>query len=251
MNTNGSTSARLSPGELHVWWIKLPSERDDLSVLESALSHDERNHANRFRSPVQKNEFIAARAALRDILAGYVGVPPGRLSFHYGSFGKPALSPMFGPCGIKFNMSHSFGMALLAVANAEVGVDIERIDPALAEEQLADRLFSVPEISSLRCLPLAMQPEAFFNCWTRKEAYLKAVGLGLCGALDSFDVSVAPDASTVILHEGAAWLIQGMVLGPDYIGAVAVEGTTWSIRVLNWSAPSAQIPSAMPTSEAA
>jgi phosphopantetheine--protein transferase-like protein len=137
---------------------------------------------------------------LRDILGRYLGVPPSELGFRYSAYGKPALAAGFDGVGVRFNISHSHEMALLAVTcHREIGVDIEYLGREIRGEEIAEHFFSTHERASLRALPAAAKHEAFFNCWTRKEAYIKAHGEGLSLPLDQFDVSLAPGEPAALL----------------------------------------------------
>jgi 4'-phosphopantetheinyl transferase len=133
-------------------------------------------------------------------------------------------------------LSHAGSLALFAIArNREVGVDLERIKPNLAEADIAGKFFSRNEATRLRSLPPNSQLRAFFNCWTRKEAYVKARGGGLQIPLDSFEVTIAPDEQVALLGDGAlGWSLHALTLDPDFVGAVAVEGSDWKLRLWEW-----------------
>ena len=150
---------------------------------------------------VHRNRFIAGRALLRDLLAGYLGQPPEAIRFAYNEWGKPALAPGFVTRDLRFNLSHSEDLAMYAfVLDRDVGVDLEMIRAEVANERVAGNFFSASEVATLRALPLEHQAEGFFNCWTRKEAYVKARGQGLSIELKSFDVSLIPGQEAKILR---------------------------------------------------
>jgi 4'-phosphopantetheinyl transferase len=136
---------------------------------------------------------------------------------------------------LRFNLSHSGSTALYAVAcQREVGIDLERIEPKLADD-IAEKFFSRNEVATLRSLPSSARLQAFFNCWTRKEAYVKARGAGLQISLRSFDVSLAPDEQAAFLSEGQfGWSLRALRLDPDYAAAIAVEGKDWQLRLWQW-----------------
>jgi phosphopantetheinyl transferase len=161
--------------------------------MRTILNPEETARADRFFMDVHRNRFIAGRALLRDLLAGYLGQPPEAIRFVYNEWGKPALAPGFAARDLRFNLSHSQDLAMYAfVLERDVGVDLEMIRAEVANERVAENFFSPSEVATLRALPLEHQAEGFFNCWTRKEAYVKVRGQGLSIELKSFDISLIP-----------------------------------------------------------
>lgn len=218
--------------EIHVWRALL-DEDPDPAALETVLSDDELERAGRFRFERDRRRFAAARRALRRILAGYLGEAPQRLRFAQSEHGKPLLAWPQGS-GVRFNVSHSDALALCAVSrDREVGVDVEALRPLPDAEALAQRFFSPAERVHLGRQSPERRLEAFFCCWTRKEAYLKALGCGLLKALDSFEVSVAPDDVEGRLRvpaepaEESRWSLLSLDLGPGFVAALAGEGPPW------------------------
>jgi len=182
---------------------------------------------------------------LRDILSCYLRVPPSELGFRYSAYGKPALADNFDAAGVRFNVSHSHEMALFAVTcGREVGVDIEYLGREVRGEEIAEHFFSTQERANLRALPAEMKHLGFFNCWTRKEAYIKAHGEGLSLPLDQFDVSLAPGEAAALLatrsdpREALRWSLQALTPGPGYVAALAVEGQGWQLTCWQWSTTS-------------
>ncbi|MGB2890178.1 MAG: 4'-phosphopantetheinyl transferase superfamily protein [Candidatus Acidiferrales bacterium] len=230
--------ARLTLGvnDVDVWRADLELGPPELYRLRETLSPDELDRAARFYFPEDRQRFIAARGILRDILARYLGCVPAAVDFSYRVFGKPSLASNYTAEGLQFNLSHSGSMALYAVARQrEVGIDIERIEPQFAAEGIAEKFFSRNEVARLRSLPSSAQLEGFFNCWTRKEAYVKARGGGLQIPLDSFDVSLAPHEEATFLSEGEfGWSLRALIIDPDYVAAIAVEGNDWQLRLRQW-----------------
>lgn len=235
----------LSHEEVHVWRASLEQPPGVAARLRLTLSEDERERAARFHFERDRVRFVIARAALRDILGRYLDLPPGNLHFAYGPYGKPLLSPEFVPDsaggGVDFNISHSHTLALVAVARGRaLGVDIERVRADAAERQIAERFFSAQEVAALCALPDAQQPRAFFDCWTRKEAYIKARGEGLSFPLEEFDVSLQPDAPAALLcvrgdaGEAGRWSLRALDVEPGYAAALAVEGRGWLLRSWRW-----------------
>jgi 4'-phosphopantetheinyl transferase len=165
---------------------------------------------------------------LREILSGYLETTPAQVRFSYNAYGKPAVQDS----RVRFNVSHSGGWALFAVTERrEVGIDIERIDARVAQEQIPERFFSAWEAAQLRALPVAQQTDAFFRCWTRKEAYIKARGLGLSLPLDSFDVSLAPGEPAALLRGAGNYALQELPAPEGFAAAIAAEGTDWEVTL--------------------
>ncbi len=137
---------------------------------------------------------------------------------------------------MRFNISHSHGLAVLAFArNREIGIDLEPIRPEFAGEEIAERYFSAQELAELRALPAALRPEGFFLCWTRKEAYVKARGLGLQVPLDSFSVSLTPGQPEILQSvDSARWSLRSFAPAPNFVAAIVEEGQDWHPRYWNW-----------------
>ena len=178
---------------------------------------------------------------LRTILGRYLGRDPAQLRFRYGPSGKPVLYVESGSHSIRFNVSHTRDIALYAVTiGREIGVDIERIRVDFGTEDIAARFFSGREVAALGALPPPYRLEAFFTCWTRKEAYLKARGQGLSFPLDRFTVSLAPGERAALLEvlddpkETARWSVRQLFPGADHVAALAVEGRDWHLKCLQW-----------------
>jgi 4'-phosphopantetheinyl transferase len=191
-----------------------------LNILRELLSEDERNRADRFHFEIHRRRFVAARGMLREHLGRCLERDPANIGFSYNSHGKPAVDDVY------FNLSHSDTLVLYAISRTrEVGVDIERVNPSFAEEQIPEHYFSPAEVTVLRSLPKDKQTEAFFNCWTRKEAYVKARGLGLSLALHSFDVTLAPGEPAAFLRGGDGWSIEALDPAPGFAAAVVAAGS--------------------------
>lgn len=228
-------------GEIHVWRASLDQPPSLVTEYFASLSSDERERAARFYFPRDRNHFTVCRGILRAILGRYLSVPPGKLRFRYNGHGKPLLAGKFGGDRICFNLSHSQGLALFAVTfGLSVGVDLERIRFEMEVEHVAERFFSTREVSTLRALPGHLRREAFFTCWTRKEAYVKALGKGLSVPLDRFDVSLIPGESAALLEmrgnprEASRWWLQELSPGQDYVGALAGEGHLARLECWEW-----------------
>jgi 4'-phosphopantetheinyl transferase len=225
----------LPPGELHVWRapLELPGARHD--ALCSTLSTEEIGRAARFRTPELSARFLAGRGVVRAILAHYLEADPAALRFTAGERGKPALTGEH--AWLHFNASNSAGLALVAVArDRAVGVDVEERRPVPEALAIADRMLSRGECARLRALPPSALETAFLDCWTRKEAYIKAIGTGLWTGLDRFEVAIGPGAEPALLTvdgspEGAArWALRALDPGPGYAAAVVAEAPVTLLR---------------------
>lgn len=225
----------LSAERVDVVDVPLDPPADDLLAL---LDDDERGRASRFRFAGDRARFVAAHAMTRIAIGRATGCPPDALRFTAGPFGKPRLAES--AIDVRFNLSHAGDRALLALTRGrEVGIDIEEHRP-LDVLDLAARFFAVDEIHALEALPASEREEAFYRCWTRKEAFIKALGLGLSLPLDCFSVSLASDepfqalrtchAAPALLHQ---WRIVALPVGSGYSAAVTAEAGAWAVR--RWS----------------
>jgi len=231
----------LGTNEIHVWRASLDQPIPRFHKLREMLSKDERMRAGRFHFEQDRKRFIVGRGILRTILGRYLNVEPARLQFCYGKNGKPALSDTFNKINIFFNMSDSGRLAIYALSrDGEIGVDIEQICDLPERNRIADQFFSVRERAVFRALPEIMKNEAFFNCWTRKEAFIKAIGDGLSLPLDKFDVSLVPGEPARLLRvvgdpKGAIrWSIQELEPASGYVAAIAIEGQIKQLHCLQW-----------------
>jgi 4'-phosphopantetheinyl transferase len=225
---NDTRQSAIAYSAVEIYSARLDPDAARLEVLHRLLSPEERERAARFYFPIHRQHFIACRGMLREILAGYLEMAPAAVRFSYNAYGKPAV--LDSHC--RFNVSHSGGWALFAVTEGrEVGIDIERIEARVAQEQIPERFFSAWEVAQLRALPVEQQTEAFFRCWTRKEAYIKARGLGLSLPLDSFDVSLAPGEPAALLRGAGNYSLQELAAPEGFAAAVAAEGTDWEVTL--------------------
>ncbi len=230
----------LASGEIHVWRAFLSGDQTILRKLESTLAADEKARAARFMFESDRGGFIAARGILRDLLGRYIHCAPQTIEFTYGARGKPAVASRGTQPAICFNLSHSRGLAVIAIGRGrEIGIDVELIRPEFAGQEIAKRYFSTKEIEELNRLPAELRTEGFFLCWTRKEAYIKAKGDGLHISLDSFDVSLSPGRPAIFLGaEESRWSIESFVPCVDsehrYAAAVVGEGKDWMTRYFEW-----------------
>jgi 4'-phosphopantetheinyl transferase len=219
----------LPPGEIHVWRVALDRPPDELAALASLLSPEEHTRAARYRFHNARGEFIAGRAALRSILAAYLVATPRELLFDHGAQGKPRLRGDAPP--LYFNLSHSHGLALVAVTPAvEIGVDVERVRTFANQQALAERFFAPREVAALLTVAEAERPTAFFHAWTRKEAFVKAWGVGISYGVERVEVTLLPGEPAHLLcldgcaEAATAWSLSHLEPAPGYVGAVALEG---------------------------
>ena len=179
----------VSVEQVHLWWWNL----DDAAAVDpSTMSSDEHDRAQRFRFERDRLRYVCGRTTLRMIVGAYISIAPQDLRFDYG----PQEKPVVRGADVHFNLAHSGSVAVLAVARKELGVDVEVVRRGFADDEIAERFFAPTEIVQLRRLPQAAQEAAFFRCWTRKEAYLKALGGGLSLPLDAFTVEFANEGLT-------------------------------------------------------
>ena len=229
--------------QLHIWQINRSQSDKTLDALWEFLSDDEKARAERFRFPRDRNRYIAGRGAMRDILSRYVQHAPQALRFYYGLNGKPYLTTEFNSASLYFNLSHSNELALLGVfPAADIGIDIEFAREKFSGKDIAERYFSEFEISELESLPETHKVAGFFNCWTRKEAFIKALGDGLSRPLSQFDVTLKPEAEAKLLRtewdteEAKKWVLQDISVAPKYHAAVAVKAKIKAIQLWHWYA---------------
>ncbi len=208
--------------------VRLDASEEVSAALWQLLSRDERERAGKFRYAEHRQHYIVARASLRRLLAERLRIAPRAVEFVETEYGKPRLAPVHGSADVEFNLSHSGILALYAFTSSRaVGVDIELIREVPDADDLAERFFSPTEIASLRALPLDRRSLAFLACWTRKEAFIKALGLGFSCPLDAFDVTIDPDAPARItrieerIGRVANWAMHAFTPYPCYIAAVA------------------------------
>ena len=208
--------------------IDMGEASQDQERLDRLLSREERDRARRFHLERDRRRYVVRRGRLRELLARYLDCAPAQVRVSSTAYGKPFVAGS----DLEFNLSRSCNMALYVVARgAVVGCDIERRDMSFAVEQTAEQFFSREEVRELRSLPSARRVEGFFNCWTRKEAFVKARGGGLSLPLDGFDVSLAPGRPAALLRGGDGWSVCSFEPAPGYQAAMVARGT--SCR-LNW-----------------
>lgn len=226
----GWPSETLSVNEVQLWWTILPQSAARLAVLAATLSADEQARAARFRFPEHRDRFIAARGVLRELLSYYLNQPAAVLRFVQGKYGKPAL--MNTKAGLHFNVSHSENGVLYAIARREVGVDLEHHGRTIRYESIVERICTPEEWVAFQALPSVRRREAFFACWTRKEAIAKALGEGLVSGLSTLPVCFGEEAlpekrAVVRDKKGRQWSVLSLPMEKGWNAALAGRGTDW------------------------
>jgi 4'-phosphopantetheinyl transferase len=220
-------------GGIDVWRVQLDTLEPAAKSLERLLSPDEMKRADRFRFAQDRRRFVVARAVLRQLLGAYLGASPASLRFAYGPQGKPRLADAHYAQGhVTFNLSHSRELALLAVAKGcEIGVDLEAVRPLEEASAMARRIFSAAELAALAAMPEVERDMAFYRFWTRREAWVKALGTGLAEPPDRLDVTTA-DAGDAGEPD---WRFVRIEPGEGYVGALAVPaGISLDVRGRLW-----------------
>jgi 4'-phosphopantetheinyl transferase len=237
---------RLAPGatDVHVWaaWLQAPPEL--IHHCASLLAPRENERASRFRFDKHRNRFIAGRAILRSLLGRYLNCPPEKLQFSYGPHGKPSLAAEFHQASLHFNLAHSEDIAVFAVTRlGPVGIDVEQIRPLADADDLVERFFSPRENALFQPLSEDQKSIAFFNLWTRKEAWLKATGEGIAHSLNRVEVTFLPGepARLIALPERSGskyqWALRELSPAPEFVGAIALPDLEFAISNFQFSTP--------------
>jgi 4'-phosphopantetheinyl transferase len=226
----------LAANQVHVWAAHLDLRPGALTRLAHFLSEEEHGRAARFRFERHRNRFIAARGVLRSILATHLDCAPGELQFQYGANGKPALTGRFAETSLFFNLAHSDDLALIAITRlGPIGVDVEFVRPMADAGELVARFFSPRESARFETVPADQKDAAFFNLWTRKEAWLKATGDGIGHLLNRVEVTFLPDepAQLLALPEKPGlsrnWILRELSPAHGFVGALALPNVQFSI----------------------
>jgi len=230
------TTRALSLDEVHIYATNLDEFPVASKELAAPLSGEERARAARFHFAHDRERYIARRGILRRLLGSYLEVDPRKVVLSSGRYGKPTLAPSTGGPQPGFNLSHSDGIALYAFAwNRRIGIDVERVRSDIDHRGLAARFFSPGEQDGMGHVSEADLPACFFACWTRKEAVVKARGVGLSLPLHTFEVSIRPEAEPRLVwvtpDPAENWRLMTVIPRPGYVGALAVEGPQWTAWV--------------------
>jgi 4'-phosphopantetheinyl transferase len=220
-----SGSFKLTEQAVDVWAVHIAGPDGVAGEVEGVLAPDEIARADQYRFSHLRRSFVLARGALRILLGCYLDVSPASIQFTYGSRGKPALAR---PARVQFNASHSGDLAVFAfTAGCEIGIDVEQIRPIENMQRIADQFFCPEEAGELMSLTASQRERSFYLCWTRKEAYIKAIGDGLSAPLDGFRVTLEQDQPARFVHiandvsSAKAWTLHDLSLAPGYAAALA------------------------------
>ena len=233
-------SIALGPNQVHVWQASLTLPDRASRDLRALLSPEERARAERYRGERDRQRYAVAHGVLRLLLSRYLTVPPAELRFVAGPHGKPDLAAPSGDRPLRFNLAHSGELALFAFAvGREVGVDLEVINPRTVDPVIAERFFAPAESRRIVAQPPAERSHLFARFWTLKEAYLKAVGIGLTQPLHGFEIGLDGDVPCLVAalesdHTAAPWSMRELSVGPEYAAALCVEGTGWELSRREW-----------------
>lgn len=221
--------------DVHVWTVRIQASDELAANFERVLTSDEMDRAARFRFDGLRHSYVIARGTLRSLLGRYLDVPPASVRLNYGSRGKPALPS---DAGLEFNTTHSGGLAAFAfTVGCPIGVDVEQIRPLTELNDIASRFFCREEAAEILSLPPSERERAFFLCWTRKEAYIKAIGDGLSTPLDDFRVTLRDHETARLVHLGQdidaarAWTLEDLGLASGYAAALAYHDRQRSLSV--------------------
>ncbi len=229
--TNWRARTALQENEIHLWRVPLDQPPHVSNHLKTTLSLDEVQRANRFYTQKLHDQWTIARGSLRKLLSLYLEEKPDDIRFSTNEYGKPAIEYPARGRRLQFNLSHSADVALYAfIYDRSIGVDVEQMRVDVDYEAVAHHHFSPVENQILYNIPKEKRLQAFYHCWTRKEAYIKARGAGLAISLDQFDVSCQPEVPAALLasredpYEVTRWSFHDIQAGGRYAGALVVEG---------------------------
>ena len=228
----------LKKGKVILWIIDLKKGQKYIEYFKSNLSSDEVEKSDKFRFKKDCNCFIITRGVLRVLLSHYLNLNTNQIHFQYSYYGKPKLIPKY---NLSFNVSHSGNFSVIGFfKGAEIGVDIEECKNDFDVLEIAQNFFSKKEIEALNQIPENQRERAFFRCWTRKEAFIKAEGSGLSFPLDKFTVSLKSDDEASLLNtywdekEKSKWSLHAFSPYPNYLAAVAVKGNVKNYNLYDW-----------------
>ncbi|WP_149277117.1 4'-phosphopantetheinyl transferase family protein [Pareuzebyella sediminis] len=229
----------LQEGKAHVWYFSIDQFSGKFDTFKNVLSHDEIDKASTFKFEKDQNISVLSRGLLKMISAEYLGIKADMIDLKYGTFGKPFYANSTSNF-LKFNVSHSGNYIVLAFTkDSEIGVDVELIKRNFNVLDIAQNFFSIEEIKSLKTFEKSERVEAFFRCWTRKEAFIKAKGSGLSFPLDAFTVSLDKDNAELLrtewdLEERKEWRLFSFVPAKEYVGGLLVNKKIHSIEYFDF-----------------
>lgn len=228
-----SQSLTLTPHQVHVWSIDKDKHINKLPFYWSVLNETEKEKASKYRFENDHNCAVISRGILRILLGTYLKTSPKNINFQFGDYGKPTIIAS----NIEFNISHSANSIVMAFTlKSKIGIDVEYTKKSIDVKKISEHFFSKEEISSLLSLHKNYQQQAFYNCWTRKEAFIKALGCGLSFPLDQFVVSLDSTKNASLLatkwdeKEKDNWVLKTFNPQENYIGAVSVKGKVTDVQ---------------------
>jgi 4'-phosphopantetheinyl transferase len=220
-------------GGIHLWGASVSDLVEWIDGFHEVLSPDERQRAAAFRFDRHRAAYVVAHGVMREVLSRYLGRDAGSIVFDVGDAGRPHLSGET-ETDLDFNLSHAGDAIVMAVANQRIGVDVEEVKADIPYTKLARRFFAETEIEAVEAAGRETAPAVFFECWTRKEAIVKAVGRGLSMGLDSFGVSPSATHQRISVGDDGMWTVVGIGLAPGYVGAVATQEDD-EVERWNWA----------------
>ncbi len=234
----GPRRVELPLADAHLWSARLDAGGEQVQRCWEVLAEDERQRADRFRFASDRQHFLVARGVLRILLGRYLGIPGSAVRFEYGAFGKPALGGVHN-CDLQFNLAHSGNLAVYAfTCVGRAGIDVETDRAARLMQGVPESSFTPAEQRALAALPVDCRPQAFVALWTRKEAYLKALGLGLQAGLATFEMSVPPATAALMRRaqqdqNQGSWFFQNLQPAPHFWGTLCLENSA-AVQFWSW-----------------
>jgi len=230
----------ISGEEVHIYYVSISSVENQIPILKNYLTDEEEKKIMKFIFEKDRKCHMISRSVLKDILSRYLSIKAEDVIFTYNDYGKPFLGNKINNAEINFNLSHSGDMIIYAFSTGRsIGVDVQEIRNMDSTDDIFKRYFSDYENSIFDTLPVELKTGAFYSCWTRKEAYVKAHGSGLSFPLDKFSVSFLPGKDAELLHDEfndvSGWTLKEIFSSPDYTAALAVEGNNIKYRYYKWS----------------
>ncbi len=228
----------LNENEVHIYYVMINSAKQFIPFLKKYLSNEEKLKVMKYIFEKDRAIQMISRSVLKNILSRYLSDKTEDVIFSYNQFGKPFISENKNPDSIRFNLSHSGNMILYAVSRKRnVGIDVQEINKTVSVTDIIEHYFSDHEIAQFKSLPEELMLKAFYSCWTRKEAYIKARGKGLSFPLNSFSVPVFPGLCSKLLHddEGTGWSLTDIISSPEYTAAIAAEGNNLTYHFFKWA----------------
>ena len=239
-NLPSLSNFELSENEVHIWHASLDQPWSRLQQFYKTFNVEEKNRASRYLLPKDCGRFIVCRGILRRLLGDFLRIDPAWIQFRYSASGKPALAGIADEEMIHFNLAYSHHQVVFVFTlGHQIGVDIEYVQEIPARDRIAQKFFSENENAIFHSLPEHQKTKAFFNCWTRKEAFIKAISDNHSYSPDTFDVSLAPGEPVRLLRleadsrEASQWAIQPLTLAANYTGAFAVRTNNYRLKVYN------------------